>query len=394
MKNYDVIIVGGGMVGSIAAAMCEKLHYRVALIEPKPLVDLKTASTSDFRGLALSSLTIKILNNYGLWDILKSCSSPISKVHVSQKDCLGTFSWSAPDQLGVVIEAGVLTYALQNYATQQKMITTYWGDIASEFIYDADNKLWQITVQDEVLIAPLVIGADGVNSKLRDILKIDLDVHDFGSSAIVTNVKLNRYHENTAFKRFHKSGSLALVPFQDNQMKSILISSNVETTKYLRLNEREYSQYIKSIMSGYIGRIESIGKRVSYPLAQRQAKILAKDGCVLLGNSAITIHPIAAQGFNLAIRDIASLLQLLKNSNDDLNIILDEYCQWRTVEHAKIIKSTNEIVRIFASSAPSMGVLRTLGIITVNASDTLKKKLMDYMLGKMEKLPDSAFVEI
>lgn len=393
MENYDVIIVGGGMVGATAGAMFAKENYKIAIIEPNPITDIDTANNIDFRGLALSVITQKIFSFYGLWDhVTKECTS-INQVHVSKKGSIGAFSWRKEEfnnvTLGMVIEAGTLTYTLQQLCNSMKNITPYWGQRPGGCTFEGG--IWNVELEGNIIKAPLLLATDGINSSLRDILSIDLEVKDFNQVAIVANIEINKSNYNTAFKRFCEDKSLALVPYKNNMMKSILIVDDATARKLCELDVLSYTALLNSLMPRASGRIISLGKRISYPLQQRQIKELVNNNCVFLGSSAITIHPVAAQGFNLAVRDIASLVQVLKE--EKIDVALEKYSAWRKKDHSSILKSTNEIISLFSRDNATAKMFSTMGMLAVRNSNFLRKKLMDYMLGRMGVLPKAALGE-
>lgn len=389
---YDFAIIGGGMVGATAAAMLSSLDKKIAIIEPKPIATaVSIASDVDFRGLALSVVTKNILESYGLWGLISEEITSINKLHVSKKGSIGAFAWDKDEQeeesLGGVVEAGVLTYKLQEYCNAQDNIDAFWGEKPSSYIFD--DELWVVKVGDKEIVAPFILAADGINSPIREYLGIGLDVKDFKQRAIVSNVNLNRTNKNTAYKRFCGNKSLAFVPFKTSMMKSILIVDENEHEELMKLDDTRYLELLNTLAPKQMGRISSSGRKVSYPLIQRQANTLIKKNCILLGNSSITVHPVAAQGYNLGVRDIEVLIETLNAGNSDEAFA--DYNLLRKKAHKSVINATNEIIEIFSSDKKTSKALSSIGMLAAKNSIFLRKKLMNYMLGRMEVRPESSY---
>ena len=385
MQNFDVAISGGGMVGSSLAVMLASCNYSVAIIEPNPISDFNIASEQDFRGLALSKISKNILQHYKLWEHIAKHAVPIDKVHVSSTQGFSSFAFDE-GELGAVVEGGLLTATLQEHCRNCNNITTFYQQelLDCNFISDA----WEIALTGEAISTKLLVGCDGISSKVSEKLNISIDVHDFRQTAIVANLDLHTKHSHTAYKRFYDNGSLALVPYKNNTMKSILVCGNENAQEYLAESDLEYINRLESICGSYIGAVKHIGKRVSYPLLQRRAKALTKDNAILLGNSALTIHPIAAQGFNLALRDASALVELLQENN--ITTALAKYSEWRTTEHMKIISSTHKIMDMFINDSSIKSLGASLGMLATRHSSYIKNKLMEHMLGYGEVLPKAA----
>lgn len=398
MKHYDIIIVGGGMVGSCAALMLASKGHKVCLIEPYPLSMPETKHQEDFRGLALSSLTVDILEKFSIWKYLSKAATSINAVHVSEQGKFGTFCWRKEelglDSLGAVIEGGNLSWTLQDLVRDSNNIDCIWNNSVEDYKYSDSLGSWILDISEEKISTQLLIGADGVDSNLRKLIDIPLSEEDLGQIAIVSNVELTSAHRQLAYERFCPLGSLALVPYQGRFMKSILIVSVDKSAEYLNMNDLAYRKTLKGIMSNHIPEISFVGRRASYPLIQRSINTLAKNQVVLLGNSAFTMHPIAAQGFNLAVRDIASLVELLERDKVSISDSLEEYCRWRSKEHDNIRNCTKYIVNTFSGGSVLKKIARRGAMSFLGISPYARSMVMNYMLGKYERLPEVAMESI
>lgn len=393
------------MVGAFAALVLAEARFKVALIEPQPVTQQMQAA--DFRGLALSAVTTSIMQNMGVWKHLAELASPIESVHVSESGKFGSITWCAKkfdlEHLGMVVEGGMLTHSLQQLVANNDYIESYVQQKVASYNYCADEAIWQLAIKPvdatieqagSIIAAKLLIGTDGVNSSLRNYLNIPAITKDFAQVAIVSNITLAEPHHNRAYERFCAQGALALVPFNNNMMKSIWVVPTALQNELLEIPEPEYQNYITITMAKHLPEIIALGPRKIFPLVQQEAVSLIATQAVLLGNAALMVHPIAAQGFNLAVRDVCALMETLTKHRTSFweESTLVKYARWRERDHQSIIIATNKILKLFGNGSHIAGISRQLGMLGVQVSPSLKRLVLNYLLGKYEQLPELAMV--
>ena len=400
--DYDLIIVGGGMVGASLACALSKLPLRIAIIEAVPYQDNKQPSYDD-RAIALSFGSRRIFDGLGLWPDIAKHTTAINRIHVSDQ---GRFGFTRLDNkqenvdaLGYVITARNLGGALVQQLDQidnltllspAKLIDLKLGDDHSTAVIEKNEKT-------ETLTAQLIVAADGGNSAVRKLLDIHTTDHDYNQTAIVTNITPEFSHQNIAYERFTKHGPLALLPMENNRCALVWTQSPQEAERILELNDKDFLNELQPCFGQRLGLLLKVGKRVAYPLKLVKAQEQVRNRLALIGNAAHTLHPIAGQGFNLGLRDVATLAQIISdvsvNNNAQQNSdigeleVLKNYAQWRTRDHRQVIGFTNTLVEIFSNNFPPLAMARNLGLITTDIVPPLKHALSKHSMGISGKLP-------
>jgi 2-octaprenyl-6-methoxyphenol hydroxylase len=296
---YDIVITGGGMVGHALRIACTQLGFSVCFVDPKPQVH---SSSSDGRAMALSYSSVQLLRQLGVWDALSSHATPIERVQVSAAGRLGTMSCCARDidleYLGQIVPAHVLGSTLVGAQHAAPLICP--------------------------MPARLQLVCDGTDSPTRDALHIPFIEKSAIKSALVTNVSINKPHANTAYQRLIPGGVCALLPLHDHKMTIVFSMNNEHISELNALDDATLSQKINDLWGGRFGSMSVSGPRFMYPLREVYVKNPVKDRVILMGNASHTLNPIAAQGLNLAFRDIAVLIDILKDAKA-LGVDLGEY---------------------------------------------------------------------
>ncbi len=396
IMEYDLIIVGGGLVGSGLAAALRHTGLRIALI------DARLPSNNDPRLFALNMSSCCFLQNVDIWDKLLPHAAPIHQVHVSNQGRFGSVRLQREDvrlsSLGYVIPAyfieSALNDELEKISAIDGFITLYRP--ARLTALSQQNGIASVTVEtqagEKVLQAPIVIGADGTESSVRTLVNIKTDIFDYHQSALVTRTTLQRAHKNIAYERFNKNGAIAMLPLTGNECATIWSADSDTILRLMNLTDMEFLQTLQEEFGYRLGRLQSISKRHTFPLRMVRAD-KAVDQCVmLLGNSAHTLHPIAAQGFNLALYEVAALVdginaKLEKNeifTAADLPTIYEQ-----TKKHqAKTMGVSHRLSRVFSESSGLMNVLLQAGMVGFDLALPIKKRFIDGILGRRGRLPE------
>ena len=244
----------------------------------------------------------------------------------------------------------------------------------------------------EVLNCKLVVVADGSHSKLRDLLGLETEIHDFNQTAIVSNVTPGLPHQDTAWERFTTSGPLAVLPLTKNRCAVVFTVNTGETEKYLDCEDKYFLQALQDRFGYRLGRFQHVGARKSYPIKKIELKNPVLNRAIFLGNAAHTLHPNGAQGFNLGLRDVAGLAELLvpaiRNGEDPGDyLLLDNYLDLREHDQKRVMCFTNGLASMFYNDLPHKIFARNTGMLITNIFPPLKKAIMRGAMGLHGKQP-------
>lgn len=386
MLHFDIVIVGGGLVGASLACALNHPRLSIALID-KNLLSLKTAQHFDARALALSMPTIECLKALDVWTKIHDTASIIKTVHVSKQGHFGITKMSASEYglsaLGYVVNAEGLNAALNQAVEKLPNLTLFCPEEIMKL--EKIDRGWVIQLSDQKkLCTKLLVAADGSGSQLRKQQEIAVKIEDYGQTAVVVNIALNQAHHAVAYERFLKNGSIAMLPFGENRVKCVWVVPNDQLEMFKQQSDQTFLKNIQSCFGYRLGFFREVGKRVFYPLKNVCAEHLYADRFVLIGNAANTLHPIAAQGFNLGLRDVATLAEILvqaQNAQQDIGSIevLRAYANRRIDDHLAI--------RHFTDSLAKPHVFQWLGILTSAWIMPFKQYVAARGLGRHQNLP-------
>jgi len=245
----------------------------------------------------------------------------------------------------------------------------------------------------------LLIAADGMNSKVREQLNIDTRELPYGQTAIVTNIETQNFHKHVAYERFTSTGPMAVLPISsdvnDKRCGVVWTVKDEQAEEVFNLSDEDFLSRFSKIFGSRLGRLQKVGQRYSYPLKMVEAKEQAKSRCVILGNSAHFLHPVAGQGFNLSLRDVASLAEVLatgiKQSQDlGSEVLIKQYVDWRASDQRKVIQFTDGLVRLFDNPLKSVKFLRNMALNIFDNSPRGKKLFAKHTMGLAGELPKLA----
>lgn len=388
MLYYDLIIVGGGLVGAGLAAALHQSNLRIALI------DAKLPSNEDPRLFALNSSSCQFLKNINLWPQLVPYASAIHQVHVSHQGHFGAVRLNREEinlpELGFVIPARYIETALNEELNSLSHCTVYRpATLHSLHQQNGNVGLSIITEDGEIkLQSNIVIGADGTESTVRKLLNIPTEIFDYEQSALVARIKLNRSHGHIAYERFEANGAIAMLPLINNECAMIWTAANKTIEELRFLSDTEFVQHLQRTFGYRLGRLQDVSKRHIFPLRMVRAEKAIEQSVLLLGNSAHTLHPIAAQGFNLALFEVATLVEIINKNKtftaEDLHHI---YTQTQKQESVSIGVS-HRLTGIFSSQSLLLGLAVQLGMMAFDISTPIKKRFIAKMMGRSGKIPN------
>jgi 2-octaprenyl-6-methoxyphenol hydroxylase len=389
--DYDIVICGGGLVGRSLACALAKLPIRIAVIESL-LPTLTQQADFDTRSFAISYGNALFLKQIGIWEQLAGTATPIKTIHVSDKGHVGITRLTAKEQrvaaLGYIVLAPYLNTALQQSVLQHANISLFCPAKVTDIACNPDNVKLTITkgTKTQQISAKLVVAADGTHSTIRELLAIPVKQQNYGQTAIIANVGLSRHHDHTAYERFTPSGPLALLPLPEKRCGLVWTVKPEQVARMMSLPDKEFLTELQLAFGYRLGRFTTLGKRFSYPLQLWQAQQLVKSRVVLVGNAAHTLHPIAGQGFNLGLRDVAALSRILatvitQQHDIGLEQVLNRYEKQQAQDHRLYIRFTDGLVKIFSSSLWPISLARNMGLKTLNLVPALKNRLTRKAMG-------------
>jgi 2-octaprenyl-6-methoxyphenol hydroxylase len=396
---YDVAIVGGGMVGiSLAIALGRmKPAPRVVLIEAQDY-SKQLPPSFDSRTLALSYSSRQIFDALNLWPALEAQGvTPIHTIHISDRGHAGIAHLQASEQgveaLGYVIEnrilGQVLFQALQALPEMRILAPAELQAMSHGGDYSELRGVHQGKPLD--LRARLVVAADGTHSFVRQYLGVEQHHWDYKQSAVIANVAVDQAHRNIAYERFTSSGPMALLPLsgiEDTPHRYGLVWTvpNHRTEDILQLSDEEVALTLREYFGTRAGRFIRIGQRHAYPLGHTQIREHVRHRLAFIGNAAHTLHPVAGQGFNLGLRDVAALAQVIHealSAGQDPGDLqrLQAYARWRRRDLIQTSLFTDSLVRIFSTDFFPLVVARNLGLFAMECFAPLRKQLTRHAMG-------------
>lgn len=396
MTDYDVSIIGGGLTGLSLAAALAPLPLRVLMIESRPPVtDL---GIYDERSLALGFGSRLIYGGIGIWDEVAAKATPINTVHASEQGTLGSTRLQAAAAgvaaLGYVVTLRDLATALERRVSTQPNLTRLHGTHLKAVTSDAEHTT--LTIEDEngtqVLTSRLLVGADGGRSASRQLLGIDSWSKNYHQIAVVANLTPRESHRNIAFERFARSGPLAMLPLADNRCAMVWSLPPEHAQQVMSMSDNAFMAEVPRHFGFRLGDITATGKRDSFPLKMTLARQLTAQRALVLGNAAHALHPIAGQGLNLALRDVAVLAELLAEYDDPGDdMLLQIYAQRRRPDIEATANYSDSLLQLFSIPSPLLAHLRGAGLIGLDRLPPLKRRLARLGMGFRKPLQGPLF---
>jgi 2-octaprenyl-6-methoxyphenol hydroxylase len=395
-EKFDVAIVGGGMVGASLAVALAPLGVRVALIEAQSF-DAATQPSFDERTTALSNGSRRILQTLDVWDRLEDAATPIARIHVSDQGRFGFARLDAREQglpaMGYVVPNRALGRALWSRLQHCPSVRTFCPAQLLQIHPGAAGAALEINSADGAVSgieARLVVAADGVHSAVRQAYGIAAESRDYGQTAVIATVLPQRFHDHVAYERFTEMGPLALLPISDGRCTLVLTLASALAQDAMAWTEADFLSEVQQRFGFRLGRFLKAGKRAAYPLSLTRSTQTSAAGCVLVGNAAQALHPVAGMGFNLGLRDAACLAELLEDIDCDDQRLREAYDAWRAGDRQAIIAFTDGLVRVFASPLGAVRRLRNLALLTFDLLPPAKAALSSLSTGASARIPKLA----
>ena len=387
--QYDIAIVGGGVVGLLTSLALAKLGRKIIHIERNEL-----ELDNDNRSLAVSYSSIAFLNTLGLWDKISSFTQPIQKVHISDKGKYGRAEIFAKDEnlpfLGAIAPMKELLRAgLQAVADNPRITKSFATNVIGVKKHDDEYSLIvESNSTQQEIHAKLVIACDGANSSIRKMLGVSATTNDYNQDAVVFDIQSDIEHGNTAFERFMSDGVLAMLPKLNNTMGCVWTVDRSQSKAKLDLDSSGFEGLLQERFGYRLGKLKLASKPAVFPLYLVQSDEIYKGNVLFFGNALHFLHPVSGQGMNLSIRDIGCLYDLLATSNfsqSEMQSILAEFAKTRKPDHDRTIKITHGFVKWFVSNDPLLSTSRNISLHLLQRSKFAKKVLSRVMMGKLSK---------
>lgn len=391
MKQCDVIVVGGGMVGAAVALGLAKLGQEVALLEKNPLPAFAAEAPYDLRISAISAASVALLMQLGAWEsVLAMRAHPYNGLQTWEIDGFEV-SFSAADlglsELGFMVENNVLQLALWQTLKAYPNFLQAVG--FQQIVANRVSDIWQVQVDDRTFAAPLVIACDGANSVVRGWANIGLSGWQYRQHCLLAVVKTELPAQSVTWQQFYPSGPRAFLPLAEQNGCVVWYDSPKRIEALSRLSPAKLSaeirEYFPAKLSAELGCVDVVSHG-AFPLVRQHARHYFRDGVVLVGDAAHTINPLAGQGVNLGFKDVKALLELAEQAQQKGERLVDErwlqrYEQQRKPDNLLMQSGMDLFYKVFKSELLPLKMVRNLAFIATQRATFLKKQVLKYALG-------------
>lgn len=388
--SVDIVISGGGMVGASLAAALSSLPLKIALFEAFPAQITQKAGYDD-RAIAISYGSSQILQGMGIWDEVAAVANPIDSIHVSDRGHFGATRLNAKQQkvpaLGYLIEARSYGEVLTRFLCKSNISVVQPAQV--EAITEDDESL-SVSVSGDTtkqkISTKLLVACDGAHSAVRQMADVRATTHDYQQVAIIANVTTEVLHKNKAFERFTEQGPIALLPMSGNRCSLVWTLTSDNYQAILDLDDEAFLKALGDAFGYRLGRFTKVGGRSSYPLTLTKSERLTAPRVAIVGNAAHSLHPVAGQGLNLALRDIADLAEQIAyafKSAQDIGSaeLLHAYAAVREKDTVRTVQYTDSLVKLFSNDSFLLGHARAAGLTMVDRLLPLRTLLARQSMG-------------
>ncbi len=388
--EYDLLIVGSGLAGNCLALALKDAGFRIAIIEANTRAQLHASPAGD-RALALAAGTVMMLDTLGVWQGIKHAATPIQHIHISDRGHFGKTRLSAQkehiDALGYVIAARDIETYVANLVINAGIDIIAPARVAG--LISGDQEICvniKQNDQSQNLSAKLLVGADGGLSSVRQLLNINQLITDYGQTALITSVKSTIPNNYTAYERFTSSGPLALLPISKNECAVIWTRSHEDADTLMLGREADFLVELQQCFGFKLGELTLTAPRRAFPLSLIRAEQMVAGRAVIIGNAVHQLHPVAGQGFNLGIRDVIQLAEMLIKQHEQNKDIgeadfLNAYAVSRKKDHDWTIGFTDTLIKIFANEWLALAAARNIGLTLLDHIPAAKTLLTRHAMG-------------
>lgn len=391
MQQFDLIIIGGGLVGAGLAIALRDASLRVAL------VDARLPSSEDPRLFALNEASCQFLKNLHVWPALSPHAAPIHQVHVSYQHHFGAVRLTREEvgaaSLGHVVPAKFIEAELNETLLSLANVTVFRPATLKTLTQEKGRVQLVVETETETLEleSSIVIGADGTQSTVRQQLNIATEEVDYEQSALVTRTTLQRSHQQIAYERFTANGAIAMLPLTGHECATIWSADHATIADLVALSDQDFLEKLQKEFGYRLGRLQKTAKRHVFPLRMLRVKKAVDKGVYLLGNAAHTLHPIAAQGFNLALYEVAALVEsLLEKISKQLSFThadLQAVHDFTGPHQSTSIGLSHRLSTFFTKAPIVTSVVAPLGMLALDIASPIKKRFIKGAMGRAGRVP-------
>ena len=396
MKSFDIVIVGGGMVGATLGCALARQGRRIAVIEAREPAPFDAGDDYDLRVSALSRASQRIFESLGVWEgILQRRANPYEHMHVWDATGDGEIHFDCAEldepNLGHIVENRVIQDALLAALNSQENVS--WLCPASLAALEVQPERAVLTLEGgERIAAPLVVGADGARSRVRELAGIPVQRQAYGQRGVVANVATEKPHQSTAWQRFLPTGPLAFLPLGDGRCSIVWSADDARAEALMAMDDQGFQAELAAALGYRLGQITAVTPRAAFPLAGSQAQDYVRPRIALVGDAAHTIHPLAGQGANLGFLDAAALADVIDAAGDDPGVVavLRRYERTRRGEDVLMMRAMEGFKLLFGNQLGPLAWLRNKGLKLADRAGPVKHELIRRAMGLTGDLPSLA----
>ncbi|MDC1297473.1 UbiH/UbiF/VisC/COQ6 family ubiquinone biosynthesis hydroxylase [Octadecabacter sp.] len=393
--NTDIAIVGGGLNGPTLAIALEQRGLNVTVIDALP-APKRGMRDFDGRSYALAHASMRLLRGIDLWDAIKDHTQPMLEIKVTDgRAGTGPSPWMMHFD-HTEIEEGPMGYMCQDRHLRQALLSKMDGaaritQMSGETVVAQSSG--QLTLASgKTVTAKLIVGADGRASGTAERAGIKRTGWGYGQTAIVCAVEHELPHGGIAHQFFMPTGPLAILPLPNNCCSIVWSETETRATKIMAIDDTNFLDALRPAFGSFLGELTLVGKRFSYPLGLTIANRFIADRVVLIGDAAHGVHPIAGQGLNAGLRDVAALVDVLSDAKargEDIAsaAVLARYEQWRRFDTATLAAATDTFNKLFSNDNPLLRAVRDMGMGVINATPRLRRTFIREAAGLTGDLP-------
>jgi 2-octaprenylphenol hydroxylase len=396
-SNYDVAIIGAGMVGATLASLLARSGFSVTLVEAVEPLPFDAEADVGLRVSAISPGSAAILEQAGAWQWVNTQRQrPYRRMQVEDGVEMEPLIFDAPvfnmERLGTIVENALLQWSLWKVVKSGGLVDINCPD-QLDCIEISQHHNRVLLKSGKVINAKLVVGADGAASRVRKAMGIRQDYYAYNQHGLVAVVGKQKVNPGVAWQRFLPGGPLAFLPLADGRSSIVWTCPSLEAERLLALDTEEFISELDIASSGWLGSVESCGPRAAFPLSMRLSENYASQGVVLIGDAAHVVHPLAGQGVNLGFADAAGLVEILtrersKDRDSSMAYVLQSYDRWRRSESEAMAFGMHALRSLFGIEA--MSPLRRVGLAMVKRSWTIKDMFLQRAAGVAKNAPKLA----
>ena len=390
-----VTIVGGGLVGASLACALEPLDLDITVLEATPLQHDHQPSF-DERTIALTYSSRRVLEGIGLWPEITSDAGPIHRIHISNRGHSGFARLDrnliGTDALGYVIPTRTLGHALTERLRNNPRVDYRCPAEVNSIDHDPQNSSIRVEVAGEQFSSSLVVLADGGRSSLGQSMGLKSKEKQYDKEALIGIVGVDRDQDATAYERFTRHGPLALLPLDERRYALAWTLPKAQASEMVTLPERVFLEELQDAFGDRVGFFSRCDRLKTYPLRRVEVEMPVGDRLIALGNAAHIVHPVAGQGFNLGLRDVAHLaeeiLYGLKNNKDIGDFeVLAQYARLRHRQTKRVMRFTEGLLQVFTNDYPGLSSGRNFALNMLEILPPAKRILLKRTTGLSGSLP-------